>query len=255
MKLFKPVAALLLCAIFLCTSCQQDRPKKIVVATAANMQLPMEAITKRFAEKYGIPCELIIGSSGKLTAQIIEGAPYDIFVAANIKYPEAVHAAGKALDMPRIYAYGRLILWSMSQEAPVSINTLMEPQIRHVAIANPKTAPYGAAALEVLYHYGLFDEVKNKLVYGESIAQTNQFIASKAAQIGFTAMSTVLSPQMKGKGSWVEIDAGKYTPIGQGVVRLRRVGAKTDDVGAFYDFLFSGEAKELLKDFGYLMDE
>lgn len=253
MKLFK-FALILFCGIML-VSCQRADADKVVIATAANMQLPMEAITKRFTEKYGVPCELIIGSSGKLTAQIVEGAPYDIFVAANMKYPEAVYLKGRASDRPRVYAYGKLVLWSMSLDTPISINTLTEPYIGHVALANPKTAPYGEAALEVLHHHGLFDEVENKLVYGESIAQTNQFITSKAAQIGFTAMSTVLSPQMKGKGRWVELDAEQYSPIGQGVVKLKREGMKTQEVQEFYDFLFSGEAKKILKDFGYLMDE
>lgn len=255
MKLFKHVVILLLGTILSLISCQKAPSEKIVIATAANMRLPLEAIAKRFTEKYQIPCELIIGSSGKLTAQIVEGAPYDIFVAANMKYPEAVYNEGKTIGSPKVYAHGKLVLWSMSQDTPISINTLTEPHIRHIAIANPKTAPYGVAALEVLHYYGLFDKVENKLVYGESIAQTDQFITSKAAQIGFTAMSTVLSPQMKGKGNWMEVDTEQYTPISQGVVKLKREGMKVNGVQEFYDFLFSGEAKEILKDFGYLMDE
>ncbi|HUH46621.1 MAG TPA: molybdate ABC transporter substrate-binding protein [Arenibacter sp.] len=255
MKLFKYMFTLLVGTTLLLISCRQTPSEKISIAAAANMQLPMEAIAKRFTDKYQIPCELIIGSYGKVTAQIVEGAPYDIFVAANMKYPEAVYNAGKAMARPEVYAHGKLVLWSMSLDTPVSINTLTETSIRHIAIANPKTAPYGLAALEVLHHYGLFAELENKLVYGESIAQTDQFITSKAAQVGFTAMSTVLSPRMKGKGHWMEIDAEKYAPIGQGVVTLKRKGIEVQGVGEFYDFLFSDEAKEILKDFGYLMNE
>lgn len=255
MKLFKLAVILLLGTFFLFISCHRAPSEKIIVAVAANMQVPMEAIVKEFTEKHGISCELIIGSSGKLTAQIVEGAPYDIFVAANMKYPGMVYAEGRALDIPKVYAHGKLVLWSMSADTPVSIDALTEPYIRHIAIANPKTAPYGVAAMEVLHHYGLFDKVENKLVYGESIAQTNQFITSKAAQIGFTAMSTVLSPQMKGKGSWVELDAEYYSPISQGVVKIKREGMERSGVNELYDFLFSGEAKEILKVFGYLMHE
>ena len=255
MKLFRLAVLLFVGVTLLFTSCQQTDSKKIIIATAANMQLPMEALTKRFTEKYGVPCELIIGSSGKLTAQIVEGAPYDIFVAANMKYPELVHSKGWAQDIPEVYAHGKLVLWSMSLDTSVSINTLTEPHIRHIALANPKTAPYGMAALEVLDHYGLSDKIGNKLVYGESIAQTDQFITSKAAQIGFTAMSTVLSPQMRGKGNWSELDADQYTTIDQGVVKLKRERTNGREVQDLYDFLFSGEAKEILKDFGYLMDE
>lgn len=255
MKLYRVFGFLFLGAILMFTTCQRTPSEKIVIATAANMQVPMEALTKRFTEKYGVHCELIIGSSGKLTAQIVEGAPYDIFVAANMKYPEMVHAEGKALDNPKVYAHGKLVLWSMSLETPVSIHALTEPHIRHIALANPKTAPYGTAALEVLHQYGLFEKVEHKLVYGESIAQTNQFITSEAAQIGFTALSTVLSPQMKGKGNWVEIEEGQYAPISQGVVQLKRERTNGKEVQDVYDFLFSGGAKEILKDFGYLMDE
>ncbi|HLT51090.1 MAG TPA: molybdate ABC transporter substrate-binding protein [Arenibacter sp.] len=255
MKLYKVFGFLFFGAILLFTSCQRALSEKIVIAVAANMQVPMEVIAKKFTEKHGVSCELIIGSSGKLTAQIVEGAPYDIFVAANMKYPETVFFEGRALGNPRVYAHGKLVLWSMSTNTPISISTLTEPHIRHIAVANPKTAPYGVAALEVLHHYGLFDAVENKLVYGESIAQTDQFITSEAAQIGFTAMSTVLSPQMKGKGSWIEIDADRYMPISQGVIKLKRERTNGKEVQELYDFLFSGEAKEILKDFGYLMDE
>lgn len=242
-------------AVILCVSCQDSGPVKIRVAAAANMQLPMEQIAKKYAVLYGDACELIFGSSGKLTAQIVEGAPYDIFVAANMKYPEAVLGAGKAKESPKIYANGKLILWSMTHTTPISISTLNEPQIDHIALANPMTAPYGVAAKEVLQYYGLYDKLKHKLVYGESIAQTNQFITSKAAQIGFTSMSTVLAPAMRNKGTWIEINPEHYTPISQGVVLLNRERENEKEVLGFYNFLFSEEAKEILKDFGYLMDE
>ncbi|MCM4169436.1 Molybdate-binding protein ModA [Arenibacter antarcticus] len=246
---------LLVTAIWFGIGCQDKDPNKITVAAAANMQLPMEQIVKKYTETYGIDCDLIIGSSGKLTAQIVEGAPYDIFVAANMKYPEAVYAAGKAKDLPKIYANGKLVLWSLTHESPISINTLKEPQINHIALANPKTAPYGVAAKQVLQYYGLYDSLKDKLVYGESIAQTNQFITSKAAQIGFTAMSTVMSQAMRNKGMWVAMDPEHYTLISQGIVLIKRERDNEMEVQGFYDFLFSEEAKEVLKDFGYLMDE
>ncbi|MCM4174036.1 molybdate ABC transporter substrate-binding protein [Arenibacter sp. TNZ] len=241
--------------IFIFSTCQDNHSKKIRVATAANMRAAMEKLTKDFAFKSGVEFELIVGSSGKLTAQILEGAPYDIFVAANMKYPEAVFNGGKASSSPRVYANGQLVLWSMAENTPVTINDLSNSLIEHIALANPKTAPYGLAAVEVLTHYGLYETLAPKLVFGESIGQTDQFIVSKAAQIGFTALSSVLSPEMRGRGRWTLIDPSLYTNIDQGVVLVNRDGDNNPEAQIFYDFLFTQEAKEILKEFGYLMDE
>lgn len=244
---------ILLTIIF--AGCKGHQNKKVVVATAANMKSAMANLTKAYTYKTGVEFELIIGSSGKLTAQIMEGAPFDIFIAANMKYPEAVYAGGKARNVPRVYANGKLVLWSMVENIPVSMASLSDSTIGHIALANPKTAPYGDAAQEVLQHYGLMEVLKPKLVFGESIGQTDQFIISQAAQIGFTALSTVLSPEMKGKGSWIPIDPSLYSNISQGVVLIHRKEGANPDTQGFYDFLFSVEAKEILKEFGYLVDE
>lgn len=235
--------------------CQENRHRKIAIATAANMEAAMEALTKAYTHKSGVEFELIVGSSGKLTAQIMEGAPYDIFVAANMKYPEAVYAGGKAKNNPRVYAKGKLVLWSMAGNVPVSIEVLADSRIEHIALANPKTAPYGVAAKEVLQYYGLSETLGPKLVYGESIGQTDQFIISQAAQLGFTAISTVLSPEMKGKGSWIPINPSLYSNIDQGAVLVNRKEENNHDSQGFYDFLFSDEARVILKEFGYLVDE
>ena len=250
---FKWLGLILLTVIL--AGCKDDRDKKIIVATAANMESAMATLTKAYTHKTEVEFELIVGSSGKLTAQIMEGAPFDVFVAANMKYPQAVYASGKAQNIPRVYANGKLVLWSMVERTPVSITALTDSAIEHIALANPKTAPYGVAAKEVLQHYGLMEVLKPKLVFGESIGQTDQFIISQAAQIGFTALSTVLSPEMKGKGSWVSIDPSLYSKISQGVVIVNRKEGINPDTQGFYDFLFSVEAKEILKEFGYLVDE
>ena len=123
--------------------------------------------------------------------------------------------------------------------------------VKHIAIANPVTAPYGTAAIEVLNHHHVYEDVKSKLVYGESISQTNQFIVSKSAEVGFTAKSVVLSPEMKGKGNWTDIDEADYTPIAQGAVVLKHRGSHDGDAQKFYNFLFSPKAKDILENFGY----
>tara|TARA_R100001369_G_scaffold28595_3_gene51392 strand:- start:4849 stop:5637 length:789 start_codon:yes stop_codon:yes gene_type:complete len=247
------LGAMLLTFIF--AGCQENHNRKIVIATAANMESAMEALTNAYTLKSGLECEIIVGSSGKLTAQIMEGAPYDIFVAANMKYPQAVYDGGKAKNAPKVYAKGKLVLWSMMENITVSIDALSDPAMEHIALANPKTAPYGVAAQEVLIHYGLNEILAPKLVFGESVGQTDQFIISKAAQIGFTALSTVLSPELKGKGSWIIINPLLYSDINQGIVLVNRKEETNQDAQGFYNFLFSVEAKGILKEFGYLIDE
>lgn len=238
------------------------KPGKITIATAANMQFAMKELTKEFTKRSGILCELAIGSSGNLTAQIKEGAPYDIFVAANMKYPIDIFNSGMSEAPPAIYATGRLVLWTMIDDVNPSLDELTSSKIQHIAISNPKIAPYGSGAIQVLQHHNLLEKIQQKLVYGESIAQTNQFITSGSAEAGFTALSVVLSPQMKGKGRWILLDPKTYTPIDQGVIIIKHKNKNnnTNENGKsaskqFFDFLFSNKAREILKYFGYLVYE
>ena len=229
--------------------------KKITIATAANMQFAMEELIKVFTEKTGIECDLVIGSSGKLTAQISEGAPYDIFVSANMKYPNEIFKKGLAVSEPSVYAYGKLVLWTTNDGIEPSLGILSSNKIEHIALANPKTAPYGIAAEEVLKKNDLLEVLGDKFVYGESISQTNQFITSGSANIGFTAKSVVLSPQMIDEGKWIEISDSLYSPIDQGIVLIKRDEGDLESAKEFKDFLFSEDAQEILIKFGYDINE
>lgn len=233
------------------SSCQEKQDKKLNIAVAANMQFAMKDLTETFTSKTGIQCDLMISSSGKLTALIREHAPYDVFVAADMKYPNELYNNGFTTKKPEVYAYGKLVIWSMIDGLTSSIEMLTSEQIKHIALANPKMAPYGVATIEVLEHYNLYDSIKDKLVYGESISQTNQFIISKSAEVGFTAKSVVLSDKMKGKGSWIAIDEADYSPIAQGVVIIKNDKAEQQDAERFYEFLFSQEARNILESYGY----
>lgn len=232
-------------------SCQSSPSERLTIATAANMQFAMEEITRAFTEQTGIECETIVGSSGKLTAQIREGAPFDVFVSADMKYPAVLFEDQLTAAAPEVYAYGQLVLWSLADTLTPSVDQLATEAIRHIALANPQTAPYGAAAVEVLRHHRLYDRVVHKLVFGESIAQVNQFISSQAAEVGFTAQAVVMSPAMQGKGHWRAVDTASYTPIAQGVVILKNQTAPPEQAQQFYDFLFSPSGKEILTTFGY----
>ncbi len=145
-------------------------------------------------------------------------------------------------------------MWSMVDGIEPSIELLTSDKIKYIALANPKIAPYGFASVEVLQHHGIFEELEKKLVYGESIAQTNQFIVAQAAEIGFTAMSVVMYSEIKNQGEWAEVDSDIYSPIEQGVVILK-YSNKPEEAEYFYDFLFSKKGKEILGSFGFSVNE
>ncbi len=244
-----------LCLVLILMGCNGKKEAPLNIATAANMQFAMEALLMEFRNETGISCDMILGSSGKLTAQIREGAPFDVFVSAEMKYAEEIYKNGMAYAPPSVYASGRLVLWSLDDGIVPSVEILTSEKINHIALANPRIAPYGTAAIEVLEAYGIYTQVADKLVFGESIAQTNQFLISKSAEIGFTAKSVVLSDQMSGVGKWVELNDSLYTRISQGVVLIRTKNGNTDKARRFYDFLFSAKARSILQKFGYLVDK
>ncbi len=248
---------ILLILLVLFYACKQPSrsDSKVMVAVAANMQFATEAIAKAFIQKTEMECELVVGSSGKLFSQIREGAPYDIFLSADSKYPENLYAITKAKNKPKIYAEGKLVLWTMVSGLSPSLSVLSSDSVQHIALANPEIAPYGKAAIEVLDSHDLYPNLKDKLVFGESISQTNQFISSKSAEIGFTALSVVLSPKMKNKGRWVALEEGTYRSISQSALILNNEHGISEAAMAFFDFLFSDGAQHILKEYGYSVPE
>ncbi|WP_211356922.1 molybdate ABC transporter substrate-binding protein [Phaeodactylibacter luteus] len=231
----------------------QQAGGSITVATAANVQFAMSALAQAFQSQTGIAVQTVISSSGKLTAQIANGAPYDLLVSANMKYPEALLSNGSAVPPAKVYAYGALVAWSLAGITPEPTpEYLLSSNIRKIAVANPKNAPYGEQGINYLEYFGYLDTLQGKLVYGESIAQTNQYITTMAAEVGLTAKSVVLSPEMAGKGQWVALPAGSYSPIAQGVV-ITQYGADNHPEACqlFFDFLFSEAAQAIFGRYGY----
>ena len=241
-------ALLTLC---LAAGCKSGGEEKLLIATASNVQFVMEELAEAFTEESGVGVEIIYGSSGKLTAQIMEGAPFDVFVSADMEYPEELQRQGLTTASPEVYAYGSLVLWTMEEGFSLNLDMLATPAARHIAIPNPKNAPYGDAAVQVLKYYGLYPLVKEKLVFGESITHTSQFILSRTATIGFTSRSVVVSPKLKNKGKWTAIPEESYSPIRQGVVVLKKEDKNVEDSEAFYTFLFSDKAQNILLNHGY----
>jgi len=225
----------------------------ITVAAAANVQFTLDDLKAEFTRETGIGVKAVIGSSGKLTSQIENGAPFDVFLSADMKYPAKVYKDGFSLQAPKVYGYGVLVLWTIKDlDLSKGISVLSDAAIGKIALADPQLAPYGREAVNALKFYKLYESLQKKLVMGESISQANQFITTGAADIGFTAKSIVLAPNMKDKGKWIEVDPQAYKPIAQGVIVLKY--AQQDhlkEAAEFYDFLFSSPAQEIFKKYGY----
>ena len=244
-------------SLILFVSFTTSAQKKLTVAVAANMQYAMEALKAEFNKTDKIEIDVVLGASGKLTQQIMQSAPFDIFISADTSFPQKLADSNLTAEPPKVYAQGLLVLWSAKPniQPTADLKLLLNDDIKHVAIANPKTAPYGTAAEFILKKYSLYEKVASKLVTGESITQTSQFIATQAADIGFTAKSIVISDEMKDKGKWVELNRKDYPPIKQAAVLLK-YGQQNNLVEAkkFYNFLYSKLAKEIYKKFGYIVN-
>jgi len=221
------------------------------VAAAANLQAVMDVLQKDFKQKTGITIEPVIGSSGKLVAQISNGAPFDVFLSADMSFPEALYKGGFATGKPVVYAKGSLIICSSQN---IGFNNwerlLLSPRTQKLAIANPAIAPYGKAAQEVLKRKGILDDVQSKIVYGESISQVNTYIATRVADVGFTTQSFIKEAEGKTQLYYKIIDADNYSPILQGMVILKR-SEKNAAAQKFYRYILSAATKSIFERYGY----
>ncbi len=234
-------------------SCKETgRKQELTIATAANMQFAMGELAKVFTEETGIGTEIIIGSSGNLTAQIQAGAPYDVLLSADMQYPQYLYGRGLGYKKPSIYAYGQLVLWTCKADINPALDSLIDGEITHIAIPNPELAPYGKAGKELLVNYQLYEQVAPKLVFGESIAQTNQFIRTGAAEVGFTALSVVKSTQLTDVGRWTLLPRDQYAPIAQGILILSNREETPENALKFHNFLQSETGRHILNKYGYL---
>ncbi len=221
------------------------------IAVAANFTDVTRVIAPLFEKATGHKLKVSFGSTGKLYSQIENGAPFEVFLAADIKRPIKAERAGLAVEGSRFtYAVGKLALWSVTPNLFTNaIQYLKEGAYRRVAIANPKTAPYGFAAKEVIEHIGAWDALQTRLVRGDSIAQTFQFVATSNAEIGFIALSQAKGWQ-GGSGTLWEIPQGYYTPIEQQAVLLNK-GANSEAAVAFVSFLKSKKVQAVITKYGY----
>lgn len=224
-----------------------------LAAVATNFAEAAETLVPLFAGQTGHEIFLTTGSTGKLYAQIVAGAPFDLLLSADAATParlldEGAAVAGTAFT----YALGKLTLWSADpgRIGPDGLAALQDPGLRFIAIANPDLAPYGVAAREVMRALGVWDALQPKLVMGQNIGQTHAMVATGAAEIGFVALSAVLSPRAQAMGSRWDVPQDRFAPIRQDAVLLTH-GAENPAARAFLDFLRGDAAAEVIAAFGY----
>lgn len=197
----------------------------LTIAAASDLRFALDELLQGFrATRPGVQVDVVYGSSGKLSTQLRNGAPFDIFFSADRAYAQALHDAGFTATAPRLYAIGRLVAWSADAAlGRLSLDALVRhPSVKRFAIANPEHAPYGQRAVEALRNRGLFETVQAKLVLGDNISQTAQFVQTGAAQAGIVAYSLVLAPGLAGQGAWTLLPQAWHSPLEQAFVVAKR---------------------------------
>ena len=241
-----------LCSLALAQSAV--RAQKVTVAAAADLKFAMDELVSSFKKANpAAQVDVVYGSSGNFYAQIKQGAPYDLFFSADITYPQQLVSSGLAATDVKPYAFGRIVLWSGSLDASrMTLQSLADPKIARIAIANPQHAPYGKRAQEALQAAGLWDKIEPKLVYGENIAQTAQFVESGNAQVGIIALSLAVNPELASKGGYWLIPDNLHQPLEQGYVITKR-GESNELARQFADFMASKPARAIMIKYGFVL--
>jgi molybdate transport system substrate-binding protein len=253
MSLFKKYALILTLFGLLFGNAALHAKEAIRIAAAADLRYALDDILALYRQSHpDANIEVIYGSSGKMTTQIIHGAPYDIFFSADISFPQRLQQQGLTATEPAVYAIGRIVLWSNTVDASqLSLQDLTSSDIRRIAIAQPAHAPYGLRAQEAMQSAGVWEAVQRKLVFGENIAHAAQMTQSGAAQLGIIALSLAKFPEMEKYGYHL-IDDALHNPLTQGYVLTRRGGDKPGAV-AFAEFMASEAAHQIMVHYGFLM--
>lgn len=247
-----------LVALGLYLACQVTaKADQVTVAVAANFLETLEHLKIEFEKSYDHDLRIVVGSTGKLYAQIVNGAPYDVFLSADQERPRLLSEAGFAApDTQFTYVVGKLILWSADPDRDMKdgAQMLAAQSFRKLAMPNPQLAPYGAAAQQVLEKLGLWQALQSRIVTGENVGQTFGFVASGNAEIGFVSLSSYLSLGNQKRGVFWAPDRQSHAPIRQDGVILRR-SEKNPAARAFMTFLQSRAAEPVLQRFGYTLED
>jgi molybdate transport system substrate-binding protein len=229
--------------------------REINVAAAADLSSALQEVAGNYEKRTGVAVKLSFGASGALTQQIQNGAPFDVFFSADMDYPRQLIAGGQAESATLYrYAVGQLVLW-VPQDSPLDVehkgmDVLLDPSVKKISIANPQHAPYGRAAVAALKHYGLYEKLGDRLVLGENVAQTAQFVESGNAQVGLVALAHAIAPAMQGKGRYWVVPAEAYPALDQGVVLISH-SPHREDAAAFLEFMKTEEVTATLRRYGF----
>jgi molybdate transport system substrate-binding protein len=246
-----PKILIFICALVLSMSAYAE---KINIAAAADLKFAMDEIVAKFREANAKDdVDVIYGSSGKFYTQIQQGAPYDLYFSADIAFPRELAKSGFSFSEVIPYAFGRIVLWSATMEAnKMSLDSLTSSKISHIAIANPKHAPYGKRAEEALRASRLWERVEPKLVYGENVAHTAQFVQTGNAQVGIIALSLALNPALANKGGYWLIPDTLHAPLEQAFIITKR--AQGNDLAKkFADYMRSSATRTIMTKYGFVL--
>ncbi|WP_243347921.1 molybdate ABC transporter substrate-binding protein [Parabacteroides sp. FAFU027] len=225
--------------------------QKVRIAAAADLRYAMDKVVELYKQKKpGADIQVTYGSSGNAFQQISNGAEYELYFSADISYPKRLKELGFTISKPKLYAIGYLTLWSNTIDLKAGMNAVLDSKVSKIAIANPEHAPYGKRAEECLKYYKLYDKIKEKLILGDNISQTAQYVTSGNAEIGFIALSLTCAPAMKGKGKYLLIDSKSHSPLKQAFVMLKP--AKNNKLAYdFAKFVSMPDARNIFKNFGF----
>lgn len=240
------------CLVLLaCTAVTPAFAEPVLVAVAANFLPPFREVALEFEKTTGHTLRVVSGSSGNFYTQIQNGAPFDVFFSADNERPKKLEDEGLGVKDTRFtYAIGRIVLWSANADLIKGEETLRAKNFKRLAIANPKNAPYGVAAMQALQKLELWDHLQPQIVMGESIGQTMGFIESGNAQVGFVALSQVMDPKVKGKGSHWHVPTHLHEPIQQDVILLTK-GKENPAAKDLLQFIGGPQAKAIIERYGY----
>ena len=228
----------------------------LAIAAASDLQTVFPAVVTQFEKSSGHHVQVTYGSSGNFVAQIQNGAPFDLFFSADIDYAKRLDSTGLA-EPGSLYEYavGKIVLWTRKDsgiDVTRGLAVLRDDRVRKIAIANPQHAPYGRAAVAALKHDAVYEAIQNKIVLGENISQTAQFVQSGNADVGIIALSLAMAPKAKEMGTYAEIPAGSYPPIAQAAVIVKASKNKTP-ARDFPAFMKRPETITLMQSFGFTM--
>ena len=228
--------------------------ESITIVAASSIKFAMTDIVNKFnAEHHNDEVKTIYGASGKFAAQIQNGAPFDMFFAADVNFPQMLKKESLTSTNPVVYAIGRLVIWSSTTDATkLTLQKLSESTIRKVAIANPEHAPYGMRAKEAMKSAGVWEKIKDKLVFGENVEHTAQMVSTGAADAGIIPLSLALNPAMVKQGGYSLIDDGLHEPLAQAFVITKR--AKDSALARrFAAYFQTPEARKIMESYGFAL--